>query len=116
MAVFPNKRASERIDATLVVYYKKNIPNSGYDLSQTTNISVGGVMLSTAMSFAVGEVLELKLITSMNTDGEVVLAKVVGCDQVIPNVMYKTRAQFVETEPEQEFLIRQLIDKFGTGE
>lgn len=115
MIKFPNKRANERIDATLIVYYKKN-NSKAYDLSQTTNISVGGVLLSTAVPFKVGEVLELKIITSMNTDGEIILAKVRGCDQVIPKVMYKTRAQFFDTEPEQEFMIKQLIDKFGTGE
>lgn len=115
MSVFPNKRSSERIDATLLVYYKKHGSQMGYDLSQTANISSGGVMLTTSFAYKVNDVLDLKLVSPINSDGDIVLAQVRGCEQVIPDIMYRTRVQFIETEPEQDFLIKQLIEKYGTG-
>ena len=101
------RRKHKRIDASFIVSYriKQEINNS--DLSQTKNVSEGGMLLTTNRKFDKGTHLEMIirfpfLPKRINIEGEVVDSK-----EVVRNVIYETRIKFFGLE---EAIISSLSD------
>lgn len=55
-----DQRQHPRRDARLVVRYRPKEPTAGYDITQTRNISQGGMLLTTARAFEAGERLAIQ--------------------------------------------------------
>jgi hypothetical protein len=94
------KRKHPRIDSKFMINYKLDSPLTEYDLTQTENISQGGVLLTINKKFEKGTVLAMiirfpLLPQKIETKGEVVDAKQKGSGQ-----FYETRVKFLDLDEE----------------
>ncbi len=103
----PERRKHRRIDVSFIVSYRIKKERDNSDLSQTKNVSEGGMLLTTNRKFDKGTHLEMVirfpfLPKRINIEGEVVDSK-----EVVRNVIYETRIKFFGLE---EAIISSLSD------
>ncbi len=77
-----------------MVSYRALPPKEPFDLSQTQDLSAGGVMLTTPKRFPPGTLLELTLKLPFVAERVKLEATVVACREVIPNMLYRTHLCF----------------------
>ena len=94
----PERRQYPRAETTLVVSYRVKAVSHGYDISQSTNVSQGGMLLKTNKAFDRGTCLDLTIRLPLIQDPIRVKGPVVISEQVVPNLIYDTRIQFGRLE------------------
>jgi len=89
------KRKHARMNGNFVINYQiQELPYS-YDLSQTKNVSQGGVLLTTNKLFDKGEHLTINLKIPFVSQKIKLKGEVVGSREVARNLVYETRVKFV---------------------
>ena len=101
-----NRRKKSRTDATIVVSYHIQGEDKNYDLSQTKNISQGGMLLTTNRKFERGTRLDMTIQFPFLDDKIQAVGEVVDSKEVIKDVVYETRLRF-------SHLNRQLLEGLG---
>ena len=100
-----------RIKGNFVVSYKDiTSQEAKADISQTKDISVGGLLFTSQGKFTPGTILSLKLRLPDNPDYINVKVEVVDSKQRVKGVMYDIRAKFIKIEDVQKDYIRKIID------
>ena len=92
------RRKHKRIDASFIVSYriKQEINNS--DLSQTKNVSEGGMLLTTNRKFDKGTYLEMTIRFPFLPNKIEILGEVVSSTEKVKNLIYETRLKFFGLE------------------
>lgn len=90
------KRKYPRLKASFIISYRVKIVPDNYDLTQTKNISQGGLLLTTNREFQRGTILSISIrfpfvSRRIEFEGEVVDSK-----KVVTNLIYETRIRFRE--------------------
>lgn len=95
-----DQRQHPRRDASLVVSYRPMEPTAGYDITQTRNISQGGMLLTTARAFAAGDQLAIQARLPFGDSPRIVetIAKAIESREIVPGLLYETRVQFVDLD------------------
>ncbi len=92
------RRNYPRTDVRIVVSYRGNDIAGGYDISESENISPGGMLLATSRAFPPGEVLVLTLRPPDRVDATEVYARVIGSQEIVARHVYLTRVQFTNAD------------------
>jgi hypothetical protein len=82
----------------MVSYRIKHIPKD-YDLSQTKNVSQGGLVLTTNQKFIPGAQLDLTIKFPFVLQRVDVLGNVVDSKEIVKDMIYETRLSFVNLQP-----------------
>jgi len=106
------RRKFLRVDGTYVVSYRDisaEIPKG--DVTQTKNISVGGILFTTGRSFAAGAILAVGLrlpgsLDYINIQVKVVESKHKGKGK---SIMYDTRVKFIDLKETDSKYIQKII-------
>lgn len=105
------RRRYVRIKGNFVLSYKDiTTQEAKSDISQTKDISVGGLLFTSQQKFSPGTLLKLKLRLPDTPDYINVKVEVVASRQLVKNVMYDTRAKFVKIDDKHKDYIRKIID------
>ena len=89
------RRHYSRTDASLVVSYRpKNLPH-GFDISQSKNISQGGILVTTNKAFDKGTDLDVMIRLPLMSEAIEVTGHVIASEPVVPDLIYDTRIAFV---------------------
>ena len=89
------RRRYPRLKANFVISYRiKHIPKD-YDLSQTKNVSQGGLLLTTNKKFTPGTQLALTIKFPFVPQKIDVLGTVIDSTEIVKNIIYETRLFFV---------------------
>ena len=88
------RREHPRTDANLVVSYRVKNFASDYDISQSKNVSQGGMLLTTNRQFGPGELLLMTLRLPFMPDAMEVTGRVVASTEIVRDLIYDTRIQF----------------------
>lgn len=105
------RRRFKRISRNFVVSYAPiKTEEFKFDVSQTKNLSEGGLMLITDKKFEKEVVLKIKLRLPEFSDYVIVRAEVIDSKQLAKGIIYETRARFVEVEENVKEAIRKLVD------
>ena len=89
------RRRWPRINANFVVSYRiQEIPD-GYDLSQTKDISQGGVLITTNKPFAIGTHLVMLLRIPFVPQKIEIAGEVVASNEMVRDLIYTTRVRFL---------------------
>jgi len=92
------RRRYPRLKANFIVSYRiKHIPKD-YDLSQTKNVSQGGLLLTTNKKFTPGTQLALTIKFPFVPKQVDVLGTVVDSKEIIKDMIYETRLFFVNLQ------------------
>jgi c-di-GMP-binding flagellar brake protein YcgR len=105
------RRRFKRIDGNYVVSY---VPVEGEelksDISQTKNLSEGGLLFVSDRAFEKGITLKIKLRLPEFSDYVIIKAKVVDSKKIGKGTMYNIGAQFVEVEQKVKDAIKRLVE------
>ena len=109
----PERRKYIRVDARFVVSYKeafKDTPRT--DITQTKNISFGGMLFTTDREFKTGTILKVKIRLPNIDDYINVKVEVVDSRSIMNGMMYDTRGKFIGIRPDEQESIKNLIDNY----
>lgn len=93
-----DRRRYPRLKASFIISYRVKVVPDNYDLTQTKNVSQGGLMLTTNREFQIGTVLAISIrlpfvSKRIEFEGEVVESK-----KIVTNLIYETRIKFREMD------------------
>lgn len=92
------RRQYSRLDGNFVVSYRvKQLPDN-YDLSQTKNVSQGGMLLTTNKKFDANLALTMKIRFPFVSERIEILGQVVDSKEVVKNLIYETRIRFLDLD------------------
>jgi len=94
----PEKRKYPRASGRFVVSYRVIPDNSSADISQTKNLCLGGMLLTTNCQFSVGTSLALDIRLPFDPDPIVTIAKVLESKEITKGVIYDTRLVFLAVD------------------
>lgn len=100
----PERRKYARINVNFVVSYRIKQAQGDFDLSQTKNMSQGGMLLTTNKEFSLGTHLAMFIRFPLIPHKIEVTGVVVGCKQIVRDIIYETRIQFLDLD--QEFFVK----------
>lgn len=92
------RRKHLRVDANFVVSYAKRDIIDEYDLSQTRDLSQGGILLTTHRYYENGVRLALVMRFPFVSKKVEALAEVVHCREVAKDLIYETRLKFLNLD------------------
>jgi hypothetical protein len=105
------RRKFKRISRNYVISYVPiKSEDLKYDLSQTKNLSEGGLLFISDRKFEKDIILKIKLRLPQFTDYVIVQAQVIDSIQVGTGTMCKTRVKFIDVDQKIKEAIRNLVD------
>lgn len=110
------RRENLRVGATFVVSYRAKDSMDGFDLSQTSNFSQGGVLLTTSQLYKAGDLLELNIMLPSLENKVLLTGKVHQSIEIVRDLICKTRVSFVELDDATTCLLKDTVKEFGVGE
>lgn len=106
------KRNHSRIYVNFVVSYRlKQLP-ADYDLSQTKNISQGGLLLTTNRMFARDTYLAMTIRFPFVPQKIEIVGRVVASKEVVKNLIYETRIQFLDLDEKFFEELGEFVNKY----
>ena len=111
-----DRRKSPRIEANFVVNYKIEEMPEGYDLSQTKNISQGGILMTTNRSFEKGSFLTINIRIPFVPQKIKLKGEVVASQEKVRDLIYETRVQFVGLDKDFFVKLGEFIQKTLSSE
>ena len=98
MDVQSERRAHPRTETNLVVSYRGRGAGSSYDISQSKNLSQGGMLLTTNRAFTGGALLTMTLRLPHMPDAIEVVGRVVLSKEIVRELIYDTHVQFARLD------------------
>jgi hypothetical protein len=108
----PEKRKHHRINARFIVSYRiiEDVDNT--DISQTKNVSLGGMLLTTNRALGIGTNLALEMRLPFDPDPILVTGTVLESREVIKDLIYDTRIMFLTIDERHRKILRESIDYY----
>jgi hypothetical protein len=104
------RRKHPRVNSNIVISYHIQQEQNNYDVSQTKNVSQGGMLLTTNRRFEKGTRLAMTVLFPFLEDKIEVVGEVVGSKEVVKDLIYETRLRFSDLK---EQLIEGLSEFVG---
>lgn len=108
----PERRKHPRIGGRFIVSYRILNENNNIDISQTKNISLGGMLLTTNRQFEPGTDLALEIRLPFDPNPIMLIGKIVESREITKNLIYDTRLQFLAVDEKHREVIRQTVDYY----
>ena len=110
------RRKHPRLNVNFIVSYRIKEEMDNYDLSQTRNVSEGGMLLTTNRKFEKGTLLMLNLRLPFIEEKIELIGRVLESKEIVKDLIYETRLCFVEVPEETRQKIRATVQKFLESE
>lgn len=101
----PERRTYPRADGRFIVSYRVIPDNTNADISQTKNLSLGGMLLTTNCKFAAGTNLALEIRLPFDPNPIMIIAKVLESNEITKNIIYDTRLLFLAIDEKHRAII-----------
>jgi Tfp pilus assembly protein PilZ len=106
----PERRKYPRINSRFVVSYRLLDEENNVDITQTKNLSLGGLLLTTNKAFQIGTNIALEIRVPYDRKPIMLIAKVVTCHEVTKNLIYDTRIKFIAMDKRYVKALAQTVD------
>lgn len=111
------RRKHPRANANFIISYRLKQYSDTYDLSQTKNISQGGLLITTNKKFDKGLMLDLTIRFPFVDQKIEITGEVVDSKEIVKGLIYETRLKFLDL-PEGFFkelgmYIKELLKKWS---
>ena len=107
------KRKTPRARGRFVVSYRILEEKDNIDMSQTKNISSGGMLLTTNRRFAIGAKLALEIRLPFDADPILLIARVVESQEVVSDLIYDTHLAFLAVDEKHLKIISKTVDYYS---
>lgn len=109
----PERRKHPRIsNAHFIVSYRIPQESNNVDVSQTKNLSLGGMLLTTNREFEPGTNLALEIRLPFDPNPILLVAKVLESRQIIKDLLYDTRLEFLSVDEKHRKLIAKTVEHY----
>lgn len=106
------KRKHTRARGRFVVHYKILEEVDNVDMTQTKDLSLGGMYLTTNRKFAPGTRLALQIRLPFDPSPIMIVGKVVDSKEIARDLIYDTRIEFLEVDKRHKDVIGQTVDYY----
>lgn len=94
----PERRKFPRADGRFIVSYRVIPKSDVHDISQTKNLSLGGMLLTTNCKFPVGTNLALEVRLPFDPQVIKIIAEVLESKEITKGIIYDTRLIFLSVD------------------
>lgn len=108
----PERRKSPRMMARFMVSYRIIEEIDNIDVTQTKNIGIGGMLLTTNKYFPPGTKLALEIRLPIDPVPIMLLAKVIESTEVTKELIYDTRLEFLAVDENHRRILTQTLKNF----
>jgi len=113
----PERRQYKRIKKNFIVrYFERNHPEIKYEATQLKNISIGGMCLITQKPFSPACELIVEFKTPFQAETTELEGIILESHERVLGVIYETRMKFINATPQNEFVLKKLIEHFEKEE
>ncbi len=106
------RREYPRILGKFVVSYQAKSCDSHTHISQTRNLSKGGMVLTTNKNFPPGTILTIDIRLPFNADKISLDGQVLDIKEVVKYLIYDARIKFINLEPKYEEKIKDTVNYY----
>ena len=104
-----DKRKHPRVAARFIVSYRILDESDSRDITQTKNISLGGMLLTTNRQFNPGTNLALEIRLPFDPNPIMLVGKVLESKQITRNLIYDTRISFLAVDEKHRAVIGETV-------
>ena len=108
----PERRRHQRISGRFIVSYRILEENDNIDISQTKNISMGGMLLTTNRRFERGTNLAIEIRLPFDPNPIMLIGKVIESHEITKDLIYDTRIQFLAVDERHRHVINETVDYY----
>jgi c-di-GMP-binding flagellar brake protein YcgR len=105
----PERRKHPRATGRFIVSYRVLEDIDSVDISQTKNISLGGMLLTTNRQFKPGTRLALEIRLPFDANPIILIAKVLESHEITKNLIYDTRIEFINVDERHKKIISETV-------
>lgn len=106
------RRKGPRASGRFVISYRVLKEADNADISQTKDIGMGGMLLTTNRKFTPGTKLALEIRLPLDPDPIRIVGNVVESKEVVTNLIYDTRLAFLEVDTKHRKVITKTLDYY----
>ena len=103
------RRKHPRAEGRFIVSYRVIPNNSKNDITQTKNLSLGGMLLTTNCLFPAGTNLALEIRLPFDPNPIMIIAKVLESKEITKNIIYDTRLIFLAVDEKHRKVISETV-------
>lgn len=108
----PERRRNPRVSGRFIVSYRILEESDNVDITQTKNISMGGMLLTTNRRFDPGTNLAIEIRLPFDPNPIMLIAKVLESHEITKELIYDTRMQFLAVDEKHRSTINQTVDYY----
>ena len=108
----PERRKHPRVSGRFIVSYRILEEYNNADISQTRNMSLGGMLLTTNRVFDPGTDLALEIRLPFDPNPIMLVGKVVESREITKNLIYDTRLEFLAIDEKHRKVISETVDYY----
>ncbi|MBM3246794.1 MAG: PilZ domain-containing protein [Candidatus Omnitrophica bacterium] len=108
----PERRKYPRIAGRFIVSYRILEEDDNVDITQTKNLSLGGMLLTTNKQFEPGTNLALEIRLPFDPNPIMLIAKVLSSNEITKGLIYDTRLMFLYVDDKHKKTIGQTVDYY----
>ncbi len=106
------RRKHPRAEGRFIVSYRVMPANNNADITQTKNLSLGGMLLTTNCQFDEGTNLALEIRLPFDPNPIMLIAKVLESKVVTKNMIYDTRLIFLAVDEKHRNIIQETVNYY----
>lgn len=108
----PERRRNPRIGGRFIVSYRIFEEANNIDITQTKNLSLGGMLLTTNRRFDNGTNLAIEIRLPFDPNPIMLIGKVIESSEITKDLIYDTRIQFLAVDERHRKVIHQTVDYY----
>lgn len=108
----PERRKFPRIDGRFIISYHVLEEADNIDITQTKNVSLGGLLLTTNRQFNNGTNLALEIRLPFDPEPLVLTGVVIESKEITKNLIYDTRLYVMDVDEKHKKAITRTIDYY----
>ena len=108
------RRKHERIKANFIVSYKVLDEIDNMDITQTRNLGLGGMLLTTSRRFDTGLNLAIEIRLPFERNPIMLIGKVIESIEITKDLIYDTRLEFLAIDENHRSIISKTVNYYST--
>lgn len=108
----PERRKFPRVGGRFIVSYRILEEEDNVDISQTKNLSLGGMLLTTNRQFEAGTNIALEIRLPFDPNPIMLIARVLESREITKDLIYDTRLSFIAVDDRHRKVISETVEYY----
>lgn len=106
------RRKHPRVFGRFIVSYRILDEINNVDITQTKNLSLGGMLLTTNKAFSPGTNLAIEIRLPFDPNPIMLIARVIESREIIKEIIYDTRMEFLAVDEKHKKVIGETVEYY----